>query len=104
MDLYIDTLSNLAEMGSFSARAAPDDDDYCSCDDDEVNSKRLEGLLVDAFTLKFPNQRCQLALDPNPDGCCAMKCSQCGENFCWFCFQASGTNSDGSYYTNVLCI
>lgn len=42
--------------------------------------------ILNALILFCPNTLCHAALDPNPDGCCAMKCMTCGQNFCWLCF------------------
>ena len=49
--------------------------------------QRTARLVIEALTLKCPN--CQAALDPNPDGCCAMRCAApgCGVYFCWLCFR-----------------
>jgi hypothetical protein len=49
--------------------------------------QRTARLVIEALTLKCPN--CQTALDPNPDGCCAMRCAApgCGVYFCWLCFR-----------------
>ncbi|KAJ1430637.1 hypothetical protein B484DRAFT_448813 [Ochromonadaceae sp. CCMP2298] len=46
----------------------------------EINS----GCLVETLNLKCPS--CGTVLDPNPDGCCAMRCLGCASYFCWLCF------------------
>jgi hypothetical protein len=40
-----------------------------------------------ALSLQCPNAACGLALDPAPDGCCAMKCANCASYFCWLCIR-----------------
>lgn len=49
--------------------------------------------IIDAMTLKCPNKSCSIALDPTPDGCCAMRCYSCGCHFCWLCFNIQATSS-----------
>lgn len=49
------------------------------------NSKDDMHRIIDAMTLKCPNKSCNFALDPTPDGCCAMRCYSCGSHFCWLC-------------------
>jgi hypothetical protein len=54
---------------------------------DDNSEQVLARAIIEALTLKCPN--CRTALDPNPDGCCAMQCMApgCGKYFCWLCFR-----------------
>lgn len=49
--------------------------------------------IVDSMTIKCPNASCSVALDPTPDGCCAMRCYSCGKHFCWLCFSIQSNSS-----------
>lgn len=40
--------------------------------------------IIDSLTLGCPS--CQTAIDPNPDGCVAMRCASCSQYFCLLCF------------------
>lgn len=66
-------------------------------------TERLKEMVCDALTLKCPNPMCHLALDPNPDGCCSMKCLKCGVNFCWLCFRVTGLDSSASHQHVQQC-
>ncbi len=57
------------------------------------NSKDDMHRIIDAMTLKCPNKSCNFALDPTPDGCCAMRCYSCGSHFCWLCLTIQDNSS-----------
>ena len=61
-----------------------------------IIKQRREDVLaiVDSLTLRCPNTYCSVALDPSPDGCCAMRCVTCGKHFCWLCFQIQTDNGN----------
>ena len=63
--------------------------------ENEFEKQRRHDVLaiVDSLTLRCPNTFCSVALDPSPDGCCAMRCVTCGKHFCWLCFQIQSDNS-----------
>ena len=44
------------------------------------------GMVLNALTLQCPNVNCLASLDPNSDGCSAIKCRSCSSHFCWLCF------------------
>lgn len=69
----------------------------------EGKHERLKEMICDALTFKCPNPMCRLALDPNPDGCCSMKCLKCGMNFCWLCFTVTGMDSGASHHHVQKC-
>ncbi len=57
-----------------------------------VTESRVIKAIADALCLRCPSQTCKAVLDPNPDGCCAVRCTQCSTYFCWLCFQESATS------------
>jgi hypothetical protein len=52
----------------------------------------IQRLIAEALCLKCPSRYCQKVLDPDPDGCCAMRCVHCGVHFCWLCFAMQDTS------------
>ena len=64
---------------------------------------RVGEMVCDALTLKCPNPSCRLALDPNPDGCCSMRCAKCGCYFCWLCFTLTGFDSSSCHNHVLRC-
>ncbi len=52
---------------------------------DEIRKVVLQ-ILAEALCLRCPSRYCRAVLDPNPDGCCSIRCSNCGVYFCWLCF------------------
>jgi hypothetical protein len=80
LDRYIDTLVKVCNQ------------EVPVQDDDQILTE-TQGLvqhIVDSLSLKCP--WCRIVLDPTPDGCCAMRCENCGTHFCWLCFKIC-TNS-----------
>ena len=47
--------------------------------------------IIESLTLGCPS--CKIALDPNPDGCCAIRCMSCSKYFCLLCFTILPNNS-----------
>ena len=72
-----------------------DNKDNNELSENEYEKQRRHDVLaiVDSLTLRCPNTFCSVALDPSPDGCCAMRCVTCGKHFCWLCFQIQQDNS-----------
>ena len=51
----------------------------------------LGARLAELLSIRCP--RCDVVVDPTPDGCRAMRCGHCGSYFCWVCFQLEVTNT-----------
>lgn len=75
LERYVDTLANLVCVSqSIEKEIAFDPADI------ESGVKAVIG----SMTLGCPS--CKVALDPDPDGCCAMRCVSCSKYFCFLCF------------------
>lgn len=61
-----------------------------------IKQRRTQSI-IDALTVSCPE--CNLALDPNPDGCAAVKC-RCGSNLCFLCLKVC--QSSASCHKHVL--
>lgn len=80
LEKYIDTLIRVCNNGTAATTGS-------------VHGDRRSSLLADlsdALCLKCPN--CKIVLDPNPDGCCAVKCLHCATHFCWLCFNTQANS------------
>ena len=63
----------------------------------------LSGALIEALNYSCPS--CHAIVDPDPEGCIAMRCSHCRAGFCWVCFKDCGGDAHehcrsqhGSYF------
>lgn len=85
LEKYIDTLIRVCNDGNGSTHSA--------VGGSIIGDRRLRLLadLSDALCLKCP--KCKIVLDPNPDGCCAIKCLHCATHFCWLCFAMQSSNA-----------
>jgi hypothetical protein len=90
LEKYIDTLIRLCKQhGNIPADAAGGD----------LQNKKAatRQRILDCLSIGCP--RCEGVLDPNPDGCCAMKCPGCGTHFCFLCLSTS--DNSASCHTHV---
>ena len=60
---------------------------------------RLCQLVEENLNAQCPASFCRAVLDQSPDGCCAMRCTQCGTHFCWLCGAISPCS--GSTHSHV---
>lgn len=97
LDLYTDTLLTLV------AESVADAPRVDSAESSADRLERYRGLVRDSLTLKCPNPRCRLAVDPSPDGCASVKCLKCGCYYCMFCFESSGISSQASHTHVQFC-
>lgn len=75
LDQYVDTLVSVCKSGAVNNNKAM------------VSKEEVVPLLLDALNLRCPNPTCGVALDPSPDGCCAIRCCSCAVHACFLCFQ-----------------
>lgn len=103
LDAYADTILSLLESGVSDVVSHESEKKVKAASSlnlsssDSSSFSHAQELICDALTLKCPNPGCRFALDPNPDGCCAMKCLKCGCYFCWLCFVVTGIDSQSSH-------
>jgi hypothetical protein len=57
----------------------------------QTNHQSLINKILKTQELTCPF--CERVLDPQPDGCCAMRCPHCGTYFCWVCFVCCADNT-----------
>lgn len=69
----------------------------------EIPPAFVAGKVTEALNYTCP--ACQTIVDPDPDGCIAMRCARCKRGFCWVCFLCCGTDAHdhcrtehGSYF------
>jgi len=55
-----------------------------------AEAPRLAQQLLLRVTISCP--WCAAVVDPDPDGCRAMRCGVCGFYYCWLCFHKELTN------------
>jgi hypothetical protein len=79
LDLYLDSLIKVCHQGTGEK--------------EERKDMTARQRLLDAFSLKCPNPRCAVVVDPTPDGCAAVRCGGCGTYICFLCFQACSSNA-----------
>ena len=101
LDVYADTLLSFLESGASDLASAAMSKGASTESVSDV--ERIKEMVCDSLTLKCPNPGCRFALDPNPDGCCAMKCLKCGCYFCWLCFMVTGIDSTICHNHVRLC-
>jgi hypothetical protein len=88
LEKYIDTLIKACSQAD--AAPAVNTSAAVAAGPDSDKIKATAAMIVDSLSMKCP--KCKVVLDPNPDGCCAMKCLGCATYFCWLCF-ATQSNS-----------
>jgi hypothetical protein len=49
-------------------------------------------VVIDAMSILCPS--CHIALDPNPDGCCAIRCGTCSKYLCLLCLKIEPNSVD----------
>jgi hypothetical protein len=52
---------------------------------DENDLDAATKVMIDAMSIACPS--CHIALDPNPDGCCAIRCGSCSKYLCLLCLK-----------------
>lgn len=80
LDRYVDSL--VAALGSTSGKGP-------GTAGGEV-SKTVHAV-VNALNIACPS--CAISLDPNPDGCAALRCGGCGVHFCWLCLRVCDSSN-----------
>lgn len=58
-------------------------------DKDDIDS--LMNSITDSLNLCCPS--CHIVIDPNPDGCAAIRCGACGKHFCLLCLEEQQNSS-----------
>ena len=86
LDQYVDAL--VQQLRRISKEETADS----SRDMTEESIDKGVRKIVDALTLGCPS--CKVALDPNPDGCAAMRCGSCSKYFCFLCFDILKNNNE----------
>ena len=94
LDLYLDTLVKGCRL------VCPEDASMSNSPAGTVAAPQATGEdkevylapLLEALNLKCP--RCGVVFDPSPDGCAAVRCSQCSTYVCFMCFDARKGSSD----------
>ena len=55
-------------------------------------TRPVVNAITDAMCLRCPLSSCSVPLDPQPEGCMAMRCAACGTYFCFLCNASSDDN------------
>jgi hypothetical protein len=74
MERYVESLANLVRMLDAHDKGV-------EFDENDINAGTK--VVIDSLTLGCPS--CKIALDPDPEGCCAMRCGSCSKHFCYLC-------------------
>jgi hypothetical protein len=83
LEKYVESLANLVRMLDAHDKGVEFDES-----DIDAGAK----VVIDSLTIGCPG--CKMALDPDPEGCCAMRCGSCSKHFCYLCLKISPNSND----------